>query len=76
MQHPIMVVLQGGMSASVIEWEAELETVVADLITRHLEESPCPGPSEVARDLDRWADLLRDDAQSRLGLVERHRQLA
>jgi hypothetical protein len=76
MQHPIIHLLQGGASVSVLEWEADLERRVASFIERHLLTSPPPGPSQVAVDLGEWAEGLECDARSRLGLAAPRHQLA
>lgn len=76
MQRPLMQLLHGGASTEILAWEADLEVAVAHAIEQHLAVSPCPGQSQVARDLGQWAAGLRLDAQSRLGLAEPRRRLA
>jgi len=60
-----LVVIDGGQSTRVREWEADLEETIADVIDTAL--SRRPASSEVADDLGAWAVGLRHDAARRRG---------
>lgn len=66
MQHPIMSALKGDATDTVETWEARAEIDVAIFIGRYLAERPCPGPSRLHDDLDRWGRNLQHDGQARL----------
>jgi hypothetical protein len=47
-------------------WEAQAEYAVGVLIARYVAENPAPGQSQVALDLQAWADALVRDGRERL----------
>lgn len=65
----VMRLLHGGGEPDVVEWEARTERDLGVLIRRYLAEHPAPGSSQVADDLNHWAQQLRDDGQARLEVL-------
>jgi hypothetical protein len=60
-----LIAFPGGRSRSVLQWEADIERLIADTITGYTAEHPCPAPSIAADDLTEWAYALRRDADAR-----------
>jgi hypothetical protein len=60
-----LIAFPGGRSRGLLEWEANLERLIADTITGYVAERPCPAPSVAADDLTEWAWILRQDAEDR-----------
>jgi hypothetical protein len=76
-QHPILSGRGSGQTEAIASWEAQAEYAVGVLIRRYLAETPAPGRSRVAQDLQRWAHALAADGQARLAeLGQSHLRLA